>query len=81
MMIMLMMTLMIMMRAPAHTHLVASTACFLKPRPPLVVELDRHAAAAQRLFAKPAKELLELPPQGGVLLAGPRVTRAPPQPL
>lgn len=68
-------------RRNAHTHLVASTARFLQPRPPLVVELDGHAAAARRLLAKPAEELLELPPQGGVLLAGPGVTRAPPQPL
>lgn len=68
-------------RVAAHTHLVASTARFLQPRPPLVVELDGHAAAVRRLLAKPAEELLKLPPQGGVLLTGPGVTRAPPQPL
>lgn len=78
---MMMMMIMRDARAPAHTHLVASAACFMQPRPPLVVELDGHAAAARRLLAKPAEELLELPPQGGVLLARPRVTRAPPQPL
>lgn len=77
----IMIMMMMMMRRNAHTHLVASTARFLQPRPPLVVELDGHATAAWRLLAKPAKELLELPPQGGVLLAGPGVTRAPPQPL
>lgn len=54
------------MLQPGHTHLVASAPCFLQPRPPLVVELDGHAAAARRLLAEPAEELLELPPQGGV---------------
>lgn len=54
---------------------------FLQPHPPLVVQFDRHAAAARRVLADPAEELLEFPPQGGVLLAGLWITGAALQPL
>lgn len=49
---------------------------FLQPHPPLVIQFDRHAAAAVGVLADPAEELLEFPPQGGVLLARLRITRA-----
>lgn len=48
------------------TYLVASFVGLLHQHPPLVVQLHGHAAAAVGVFAHPAKELLELPPQGGV---------------
>lgn len=48
------------------TYLVASFVGFLHQHPPLVVQLHGHAAAAVRVFAHPAEELLQLPPQGGV---------------
>lgn len=54
---------------------------FLQPHPPLVVQFDGHAAAAGRVLADPAEELLELPSQGGVLLAGLGIAGAALQPL
>lgn len=63
------------------TYLVARSVRFLQPHPPLIVQFDRHAAAAGRVLAGPAEELLEFPPQGGVLLAGLRVAGAALQPL
>lgn len=62
------------MREILLTYLAACTACFLQPRPPLVVQFDGHAAAAGRLLADPTQELLEFPPQGGVQLTGRRIT-------
>lgn len=56
------------------TYLAARSACFLQPHPPLVVQLDGHAAAAGRLLTDPTQELLEFPPQGGVQLTGWRIT-------
>lgn len=52
------------------TYLVARFMRFLEPHPPLIVQFDGHAAAAIRVFADPAEELLEFSPQSGVLLAG-----------
>ncbi len=63
------------------TYLVARFVRFLQPHPPLIVQFDWHAAAAVRVLADPAEELLEFPPQGGVLLTGFRITRAALQPL
>lgn len=48
----------------------------MKPRPPLIVQFDGHGAAARHILADPPEELLELPPQGGVVLAGLQVTWA-----
>lgn len=48
------------------TYLVASFVGLLHQHPPLVVQLHGHAAAAVRVLAHPAEELLQLPPQGGV---------------
>lgn len=48
------------------TYLVASFVGLLHQHPPLVVQLHGHAAAAVGVFAHPAEELLQLPPQGGV---------------
>lgn len=48
------------------TYLVASFVGFLHQHPPLVIQLHGHAAAAVGMFAHPAKELLQLPSQGGV---------------
>lgn len=48
------------------TYLVASFVGFLHQYPPLVVQLHGHAAAAVRVLAHPAEELLQLPAQGGV---------------
>lgn len=59
------------------TYLVASFVGFLHEHSPLVVHFHGHAAAAIGVFAHPAKELLELPPQGGVrVCAGFGVTGA-----
>lgn len=58
------------------TYLVAHPVGFLQPRPPLIVQFDGHGAAARCVLAGPPEELLELPPQGGVLLAGLQVTWA-----
>lgn len=52
------------------TYLEALSVGFLQPRPPLVVQFDGHGAAARCVLAGPPEELLELLPQGGVLLAG-----------
>ena len=48
------------------TYLVASFVGFLHQHPPLVVQLHGHAAAAVRVLAHPAEELLQLPAHGGV---------------
>lgn len=58
------------------TYLLAHPVGFLQPRPPLVVQFDGHGAAARDILADPPEELLELPPQGGVVPAGLLVTRA-----
>lgn len=63
------------------TYLVASFVGFLQPHPPLVVELDAEARAAVSVFPHPAEELLELPTQGGVLLASLGVAHAGSQPI
>lgn len=51
------------------TYLVASFVGFLHQHPPLVVQLHGHAAAAVGVFPHPAKELLQLPAQGGIGVA------------
>lgn len=60
----------------ALTYLLARFLRFLQPHPPLIVQFHRHAAAAVGVLADPAEELLEFPPQRGVLLAALRVARA-----
>lgn len=54
------------------TYLVASFVGFLHQHPPLVVQLHGHVAAAVREFAHPVEELLQLPAQGGLGVAGAR---------
>lgn len=48
------------------TYLVANFVGFLHQHSPLVIQLHGHAAAAVGVFPRPAKELLQLPAQGGV---------------
>lgn len=63
-------------RRLALTYLLARFLRFLQPHPPLIVQFHRHAAAAVGVLADPAEELLEFPPQRGVLLAALRIARA-----
>lgn len=51
------------------TYLVASFVGFLHQHSPLIVQLHGHATAAVGVFPHPAKELLQLPTQGGVGIA------------
>ncbi|KPP66977.1 hypothetical protein Z043_114475 [Scleropages formosus] len=63
------------------TYLVARFVGLLQPDTPLVVQLDAHATAAVGVLAYPAKELLELPPERGVLLTRLGLTGPTQQPL
>lgn len=56
------------------TYLVACFVGFLQPDPPLIIKFDAHTAATVGVFAHPAEELLQVPPQRGVLLPCLRVT-------
>lgn len=65
----------VVLNVPARwmlTYLVASFVGFLHQHPPLVVQLHGHVAAAVREFAHPVEELLQLPAQGGLGVAGAR---------
>lgn len=62
-------------------YLISGFVRFLQPDPPLVIQLDAHATAAVGPLADPTKELLQVPPQRGVLLPLLGVARPRQQPL